>query len=161
MKRVVILLATGLLASTGLVPAAAQSRSCTAWTFSNEDTEVGKQWTASVCSSGDKGDSTLLLTCHRGRYNMRYLPMVEGAFENQKLRFEFASEADKRTLLLTYEAMDGAFTDSLEANHPLMKLIRAGAMLTVSEKGGKVPAKKFALKGASRALTQSARRCAR
>lgn len=144
-------------------PAMAQNNSCSAWKLALEDEEVGKVWQASVCAAEktakETDDSHLSLSCIGSSINLRYMPVVEGDFENQKRDFVFSDGAAQVSLNLAYEAMDGAFAGDVARNGKLIALLRKGAELTVSDPGGKVPAKRFTLKGAGRALAALAAKC--
>lgn len=152
-----------LHAAAGVAPAMAQNNACSAWTFALEQEEVGKVWSASVCaaekSAKDTGDTHLSLSCIGSSINLRYMPVVEGDFENQKLNFVFSNGASQVALLLAYEAMDGAFAGNVAVRGKLAALLRKGAELTVSNLEGKVPEKRFTLKGSGKSLAALAAKC--
>ncbi|MGE3246675.1 MAG: hypothetical protein AB7F96_03685 [Beijerinckiaceae bacterium] len=137
----------------------AQNTSCAAWTLKLEQDEGGKIWNASICSSGPKGDSWLSLSCSRKQFNLRYLPMIDGEFENRKLDFVFSAEGSSQRLRLAYEAMDGAFAGNISRNNALVGILRKGARLTVTETGSNMRPMTFTLKGAGRALKGLAGKC--
>lgn len=143
----------------GSAPAMAQQPSCVVWTFDLEQDEGGKVWRANICSKSDKGESHLSLSCLGGQYNLRYIPMVEGEFENQRRNFVFSDGGRQESLRLAYEAMDGAFAGNIARSHKLVELFRKGAELTVTDPGRKVAQKQFTLKGADKALAALAGKC--
>ena len=147
----------------GPAPAMAQNNECSEWKFALEQEEVGKVWSASICapekSAKETGDTFLSLNCMGSSINLRYMPVVEGDFENQKRDFVFSNGAGQVSLRLAYEAMDGAFAGDLATNGKLVALLRKGAELTVTDPGGKVPVKRFSLKGSGKALAALVAKC--
>ena len=152
-----------MLAAFFAIPdqAQAQKKSCSAWSFQLEQGEGGKQWSASICSSGDKGNSWLSLICMGSGINLRYVPAVEGDFSNQKRDFIFSAEAMSHRLLLAFEEMDGAFAGNPPRTGGVVDLIRKGRELTVTDPDAKVKPRRFSLRGAGKALERLTAKCLR
>lgn len=144
--------------SAGII-SQAMAADCRTWTFTLQEGEEGKQWTAGICSTSDGGKSIIEVTCTREGFNLRYIPRVEGDFANQQRDFTFDVDGRKRPLFLIYEAMDGAFASTIPRGHTVFGMLKAGRSLNVADTAGKMSARVFSLKGASRALSQLAGKC--
>lgn len=162
MKRVILLQILCVFVSTISSPTNLfAANNCGGWKFALEEVEGGKQWMASVCSKGNRRDHALLITCHRARFYLRFLPATDADFTNQKRNFSIATDTELSNVRMPYEAMDGAFTVSVGLTSQLANMIRSGNGLAFVDAGGKVPAVRFSLRGSSRALDQLQKRCGR
>jgi hypothetical protein len=150
----------GAVAATFWAIGSVQASTCPAWKLSREETEEGRQLMAHVCSTSDRGNSTIAVTCSGKRLYLRYTPRIDGDFTGQKRVIAFVAEDTAVSMQLTYEAMDGAFAKSkLPPNHPVFSLFAIGRGLTVRDPAGKIPAKAFSLSGARSALAGLLNNC--
>lgn len=160
MRRAVDLF-VALLAAPFVVGQPAAARECGTWDASMQELEEGRAMVASVCSNDDGGRSFLEARCFPPGLNIRYVPVVDGDFNNLQRDLVFVTDDKQRPVFVTYEGLDGAFSAYLPLGHTALEMLKSGKTVTVRDPEGKVPSRTFALGGSRKAFDKLEKSCGR
>ncbi|HVY51464.1 MAG TPA: hypothetical protein VHA07_07855 [Devosia sp.] len=145
MRRLALCLA--VMAVPGLAHAAG-------WTSQMEEDEGGSVMVASVDADavGSIAPALRLMCAGSEGVNLRYQAAVDTVEPGAEADFLFESETGRLTRHMVYEDLDGAFAAYFPPSDPLIRLLKTGSRVSVSQPGGNSPTVAFTLAGSSKAI---------
>lgn len=154
-------LSAGVLAG-GATMAQGGENDCTAWTAKVQEREEGPALTAMACAKTDTHDAIVEIVCFGEKANIRYIHAPDkGADEfGPKRDFLFITNKGRRSIFMTFEGLDGAFTAYLDKEHPLLALLMESRTLSVEDPTRRLRSQKITLKDSRDAIEAVISRCA-
>lgn len=112
----------------------------------------GEAMNARTCSEGTGPASDFEISCSGSELNLRFMPRLAGDYVGEAQDFLFSAGSASRLVFLGFEGLDGAFATNLDPRHPIFEMMKAGAVLTVSDPRRVLSDYRIALSGSRKAL---------